>query len=84
MVKRASWHEFVDPGSVPVVQGTIAEKDQPRALSFLYGAFVLGSAAASFALGGVMDALGMSVALYWICAAITALALSVFFAARRI
>jgi hypothetical protein len=66
------------------VQRTVAEKDQPRALSFLYGAFVLGSAAASFALAGVMDALGMGPALYWICGVITALALGVFLAARRL
>ena len=66
------------------VQGSVAEKDQPRALSFLYGALVLGSAAASFALGGLLDALGMGPALYWICGAITVLALGVFLAARRI
>ncbi len=66
------------------VQRTIAEKDQPRALSFLYGSFVLGSAAASFALGGLMDALGMGPALPWICGGIAALAAAVFFASRRI
>lgn len=66
------------------VQRAVPEKDQPRALSFLYGAFVLGSAAASFALGGLMDALGMGAALYWICGGISAIALAVFFAARRV
>lgn len=66
------------------VQSTITEKDQPRALSFLYGAFVLGTSAATFALGGLIDSLGMGAALYWICSGITALALAVFFASRRI
>ncbi|MCR4295469.1 MAG: MFS transporter, partial [Elusimicrobia bacterium] len=66
------------------VQGKIAEKDQPRALSFLYGAFVLGSAVMSLALGGLLDALGMGLALYWICGGITALALAVFVASRRL
>jgi MFS family permease len=66
------------------IQRTIPEKDQPRALSFLYGAFVLGSAAVSFGLGGFMDYLGMGPALYWICGGISALALAVFLAARRI
>lgn len=66
------------------VQRSVAEKDQPRAISFLYGAYVLSSSAASFALGGLMDALGMGPALYWICGGVTALALIVFFASRRI
>lgn len=66
------------------VQSTVAEKDQPRALSFLYGAFVLGSAAASFALGGVVDSLGVGPGLAWICGGITALALAVYFASRRL
>ena len=66
------------------VQRSVAEKDQPRALSFLYGAFVLGSAAASFALGGFMDWLGVGAALYWICGGIAALAAAVFLASRRL
>lgn len=66
------------------VQGRVAEKDQPRALSFLYGAFVLGSALVSLALGGILDALGMGLALYWICGGITALALAVLYASRRL
>lgn len=66
------------------VQSMIAEKDQPRALSFLFGAFVLGSSAASFALGAVLDALGMGAALPWICGGITVLALAVFIASRRL
>jgi len=66
------------------VQGTVAEKDQPRALSFLYGAFVLGSALMSLALGALLDGLGVGPALFWICGGITALAVAVFFAARRL
>ncbi len=66
------------------VQRTVAEKDQPRALSFLYGAFVLGAAAASFALGGFMDWLGMATALYWICGGLAAVAAGVFLASRRL
>ncbi len=66
------------------VQSTVPEKDQPRALSFLYGAYVLGSAAASFALGSVVDSLGIGSGLVWICGGITALALAVFLASRRL
>lgn len=66
------------------VQRSVSEKDQPRAISFLYGAFVIGSALASLALGGLLDALGMGLALYWICGGITALALAVYFASRRL
>jgi predicted MFS family arabinose efflux permease len=66
------------------VQSSVAEKDQPRAMSFLYGALVLGSSAASFAIGAVLDALGAGPALSWICGVITALALAVFFGSRKI
>lgn len=66
------------------VQRSVSEKNQPRAISFLYGAFVLGSALASLALGGLLDALPASVALLWICGGFSALAVTVFFAARRL
>ena len=46
--------------------------------------FVLGSAAASFALGGFIDWLGIGHALYWVCAAISLLAAGVYFASRRL
>jgi predicted MFS family arabinose efflux permease len=66
------------------VQRSVSEKDQPRAISFLYGAFVIGSALASLALGGLLDALPASIALLWICGGFSALAITVFFAARRL
>lgn len=66
------------------VQASVSEKDQPRAQSFLFSAYVLGSAAASFALAGAIDALGVGPALIWICAGITALAAAVFLASRRL
>lgn len=66
------------------VQASVSEKDQPRAQSFLFSAYVLGSAAASFALAGAIDALGVGPALIWISAGITALALAVFLASRRL
>ena len=66
------------------VQRSVSEKDQPRAISFLYGAFVIGSALASLALGGALDALTVSKALIWICAGFSVLAVTVFFAARRL
>lgn len=66
------------------VQGTVAEKDQPRALSFLYGAFVIGSSLLSLALGGLLDAMPTASALVWICGLFSALAVAVFFASRRL
>ncbi|MEQ1920779.1 MAG: MFS transporter, partial [Elusimicrobiota bacterium] len=66
------------------VQRSVSEKDQPRAISFLYGAFVLGSALVSLALGGLLDALPVALALIWICGGFSVLALVVFFAARRL
>lgn len=66
------------------VQRSVSEKDQPRAISFLYGAFVIGSALASLALGGALDALSVGRALIWICAGFSVLAVSVFLAARRL
>ena len=66
------------------VQRSISEKDQPRAISFLYGAFVIGSALASLALGGLFGALSAGVALYWICGGFSALALIVLYASRRL
>jgi hypothetical protein len=66
------------------VQRSVSEKNQPRAISFLYGAFVLGSALVSLALGGLLDALPVALALIWICAGFSALALVVFYASRRL
>lgn len=66
------------------LQASLAEKDLPRATSFLYGAFVLGAAAVSLALGAFLDRLGPAAALPWICAAFTALGAAVFYAARRL
>ena len=56
----------------------------PRATSFLYGAFVLGAAAASPALGALLDGLTPLHALPWICALFTALGAAVFAASRRL
>lgn len=66
------------------VQRTVSEKDQPRAISFLYGAFVIGSSLLSLALGGLLGAMPAAVALYWICGGFSALALTVFLASRRL
>jgi hypothetical protein len=66
------------------VQGAVADKDQPRALSFLYGAFVLGSALLSLSLGAFLDAMPLLTAISWICAAFTALAAGVWFASRKL
>jgi hypothetical protein len=66
------------------VQGTISDKDQARAQSFLYGAFVLGSALFSLALGAFLDAMPLLTAISWICAAFTALAAGVWFASRKL
>jgi MFS family permease len=66
------------------VQRSVSEKNQPRAISFLYGAFVIGSALVSLAIGGLLDAMPMTRALIWICGAFSALAVAVFFASRRL
>ena len=66
------------------VQRSVSEKNQPRAISFLYGAYVIGSALASLAIGGLFDAMPMAHALVWICGAFSALATAVFFASRRL
>jgi MFS family permease len=66
------------------VQRTVSEKDQPRAISFLYGAFVIGSALVSLALGGLLGALPTALALIWICGGFSVLAAVVFFASRRL
>lgn len=66
------------------VQRTVSEKDQPRAISFLYGAFVLGSALVTLALGALLGALPTATALFWICAGFSALALGVLYASRRL
>jgi len=66
------------------VQRSISEKDQPRAISFLYGAFVIGSALVSLALGALLGAIATPAALFWICGGFSALALIVLYAARRL
>ena len=66
------------------LQSSLGEKELPRATSFLYGAFVLGAAAASLALGAFLDALAPALALPWICGLFTALGVAVFFASRRL
>ncbi|MDD5302303.1 MAG: MFS transporter [Elusimicrobia bacterium] len=66
------------------VQRSVSEKDQPRAISFLYGAFVIGSSLLSLALGGLFGALPTALALYWVCGGFSALALTVLFASRRL
>ncbi|MBI2787900.1 MAG: MFS transporter [Elusimicrobia bacterium] len=66
------------------VQRSVSEKEQPRAISFLYGAFVIGSSLLSLALGGLLGAMPAAVALYWICGGFSAIALAVFLASRRL
>jgi len=66
------------------VQRSVSEKEQPRAISFLYGAFVIGSSLLSLALGGLLGAMPAGVALYWICGGFSAIALAVFIASRRL
>ncbi len=66
------------------LQSTIAEKDQPKALSFLYGAYVLGTALLSLAGGALISWLGVSLALYWIVGAFAAVAAVVFLASFRL
>jgi predicted MFS family arabinose efflux permease len=66
------------------VQRSVSEKDQPRALSFLYGAFVIGSAVISLSLGGLLDAMPVVSALFWICGTFSAIAVAVLFASRRL
>jgi|CXWL01.1.fsa_nt_gi predicted MFS family arabinose efflux permease len=66
------------------LQSTIEQKDQPKALSFLYGVFVLGTAATSLTLGALIDWLGVSSGLYWIVGLMGAIGAAVFFASTRL
>ena len=66
------------------VQRSVAEKDQSRAIGFLYGAFVIGSALVSLALGGLLDAMPVAAGLFWICGGFSVLASVVLFASRRL
>ncbi|UPT74217.1 MAG: MFS transporter [Elusimicrobiota bacterium] len=66
------------------VQGRVADKDQARATAFLYGAFVIGSALISMALGFLLDAVPLLHAIAITCAAFTALALGVYYASLRL
>ena len=66
------------------IQSSLGEKDQPRATSFMYGAFVLGTAAASLGLGALFDLLPITFALSGVFALFTALGLVVFYASRRL
>lgn len=66
------------------VQSSLGVKDQPRATSFMYGAFVLGAAAASLGLGALLDLLPIAFALAGVFALFTAMAAAVFYASRRL
>jgi len=66
------------------VQSSLGAKDQPRAASFLYGAFVLGAAAASLGLGALLDLLPLAFALAGVFSLFTAMAAAVFYASRRL
>lgn len=66
------------------LQKSVSEKDQPRAMSFLYGLFVLGGALISPAFGAFLDAMPLTTAIVWICALFTALGAGVWWASRRV
>ena len=66
------------------LQSTLNQKDQPKALSFLYGTFVLGTALTSLALGALIDMLGVGLGLYWIAGLLAVIAAAVFFASTRL
>lgn len=72
-----------DLALLSTVQKSVSEKEAPRAISFLYGAFVLGSAAISLLMGRFLDLLPVDQAFIWICAAFSALAAAVWLASRR-
>lgn len=66
------------------LQSSLGDRDLPRATSFLFGAFVVVSAAASLALGGLFDLLAPGAALAWVCALYTAIGAATFLASRRL
>jgi len=66
------------------IQSSLGEKDQPRATSFMYGAFVLGAAASSLGLGALFDLLPVTLALAGVFALFTVLGVVVFYASRRL
>lgn len=83
LLSSATWSS-ADLSLRSEVQRAVPEKDQPRAMSFLYGAFVLGGALTSLALGALIDALPLTQAIMWTCAIFSALATGVFFASRKL
>jgi predicted MFS family arabinose efflux permease len=83
LLSSATWSS-ADLSLRSEVQRAVPERDQPRAMSFLYGSFVLGGALTSLALGAFIDALPLIQAIMWTCAMFSALAAGVFFASRKL
>lgn len=83
LLSSATWSS-ADLSLRSEVQRAVPEKDQPRAMSFLYGSFVLGGALTSLALGAFIDSLPLIQAIMWTCAIFSTLAAGVFFASRKL
>lgn len=73
-----------DLSLLSTVQKSVDEKDAARAVSFLYGAFVVGGALVSLLMGRLLDLVPLDLAFIGIAAAFTALGVAVWFAARKL
>lgn len=73
-----------DLALLSTVQNTVSAKDAPRAVSFLYGAFILGGALTSLLMGRLLDSVPLDLAFIGISAAFTALGAAVWWASRKL
>jgi predicted MFS family arabinose efflux permease len=73
-----------DLALLSTVQKSVDEKDAARAVSFLYGAFVVGGALVSLLMGRLLDLVPLDLAFMAIAAAFTVLGVAVWYAARRL
>lgn len=73
-----------DLALLSTVQKTVSEKDAARAVSFLYGAFVVGGALTSLLMGRLLDSVPLDLAFIGIAALFTALGAGVYYAGRRL
>jgi hypothetical protein len=73
-----------DLSLLSAIQKHVKTSDTAGAIAFLNGAYVLGGAAASLLMGYFLDAMPLSQAVMWICAAFTALGAAVWYAGKKL
>lgn len=73
-----------DLALLSTVQKSVDEKDAPRAVSFLYGAFVVGGALVSLGMGRLLDAVPLELAFIGIAALFSTLGVAVWYASKKL